>query len=77
MTSLGTKLKQFKFTDDCSERLNVLAREQMKHKLLADIMVDLTVCQIEGWDYRAYLFELRDLVQSIIDENISAEENPE
>lgn len=69
MTSLDTKLKQFKFADDCSERLNVLAREQMKHKLLADIMVDLTVCQIEGWDYKSYLFELRDLVQSIIDEN--------
>lgn len=29
---------------------NRLAREQMKHRLLADILVDMQVCELEGWD---------------------------
>ena len=42
--------------------LNQLAREQMKLKLLADIRVDLVVCEIEGWDQRAYLRDLHCVI---------------
>jgi len=45
--------------------LNRLAREQMKEKLLLDIMIDLQVCELEGWDKREYIKELHELIDSI------------
>lgn len=51
--------------EGASEALNQLAREQMKVKLLADISVDLTVCQIEGWSARDYLHDLHELVEGL------------
>jgi len=42
--------------------MNRLAREQLKHKLLADITMDLQICKIEGWNYKQYLQELKDLI---------------
>jgi len=45
--------------------LNRLAREKMKEKLLLDIMFDLQVCEIEGWDKKEYINELRELINSI------------
>ena len=43
---------------DESAALNRLAREQMKHRLLADVIVDMTVCELEGWDMMEYAKEL-------------------
>ena len=34
---------------------NRLAREKMKLRLLADIRMDLMVCEMEGWDKLEYL----------------------
>lgn len=48
--------------------LNRLAREQMKTMLLRDIRMDINVCQIEGFDYKDYLQELRDMIDSFIKE---------
>lgn len=42
--------------------LNQLAREQMKLKLLADIRVDLVVCELEGWNPRDYLRDLHEVI---------------
>lgn len=42
--------------------LNQLARERTKLRLLADIRIDMQVCQIEGWDQLEYLRELHDVV---------------
>ena len=50
---------------NCAPSLNRLAREQMKLKLLADIRMDLIVCEIEGWDKMEYINELNELVNSI------------
>lgn len=47
------------------ERLNRLAREQMKQKLLNDILTDLTICEIECWDKKLYIRELKNLINSI------------
>lgn len=43
--------------------LQKLCREQTKLRLLADIKQDMTVCQIEGWDYKEYLQELLVLIK--------------
>ena len=44
---------------------NRLAREKMKLRLLADIRMDLMVCEIEGYSKLEYLDELLALVQEL------------
>lgn len=45
--------------------VNQLAREKFKRQLLNDILVDLTICEIEGWCKREYISELKALINSI------------
>ena len=52
---------------ECARALNTLSREQLKTRLLADIRIDIQVCQIEGWDYREYLLELKELIDSFLE----------
>lgn len=51
---------------ECARALNTLAREQLKHRLLADIRIDIQICQLEGWDYKEYLLELKKLIDSFL-----------
>lgn len=44
---------------------NRLAREKMKLRLLADIRMDLVVCELEGYSKLEYLDELLALVQEL------------
>lgn len=46
--------------------LNRLAREQMKSKLLNDILIDLQVCELEGLSKLEYLHELQDLINGFL-----------
>lgn len=46
--------------------LQRLCREQLKHRILADILQDITVCRIEGWDYKEYLYELLNLIKGFL-----------
>lgn len=55
----------FDDTPELGEKLNRLAREEMKLRLLRDIHTDITVCKLEGWDYHGYLDELQELIESI------------
>ncbi len=63
------KQSGFQFSDEpgISEQLNRLAREEMKLMLLRDIARDMTVCKIEGWDYKGYLRELQQVIGSFLD----------
>lgn len=45
--------------------VNELARQKFKFKLLADIRVDLVICEIEGWCKLEYINELRALLASL------------
>lgn len=45
--------------------VNELARKKFEVRLLADIRVDLMVCEIEGWDKKEYIKELKELISSI------------
>lgn len=40
---------------DIAKHLNSLAKHKMIVRLLADIALDLQVCEIEGWDKREYI----------------------
>ena len=42
--------------------VNELAREKFKKQMLNDILVDLMICEIEGWVKTDYLNELKDLI---------------
>lgn len=56
------------FTPDASatrQAFNRLAREKMKLRLLADIRMDLMVCELEGYSKLEYLDELLALVQEL------------
>jgi hypothetical protein len=59
-------MKGVKFKGDISYRLQELAREEMKEKLLNDIMIDMNICKLEGWDVMKYLLELQSLITDII-----------
>jgi len=62
------KIARSKLTEEkgVPQRLNTLAREQMKKKLLTDILVDLTICDLEGWDKKEYLNDLKKTINSLI-----------
>ena len=46
--------------------LNELARHKMKHRLLADVLFDMNVCKLEGWDYKQYVQELKNELDAIV-----------
>lgn len=45
--------------------VNELARAKFKQRILNDILVDLTICEIEGWCKTEYINELQRLVMSL------------
>lgn len=48
------------FTQAEARAVNDVARQQMILKLLADIRLDLTICELEGWDKKEYIRMLQD-----------------
>lgn len=52
----------FRYTPKESKAVQDLARHQMIEKLLADILADLVVCKLEGWDPFEYIRLLRDAI---------------
>lgn len=55
---------------EVSQQLNRLARERMKQRLLNDILVDLQVCELEGWNKLEYIAELRDMLNTLGVKNV-------
>lgn len=45
--------------------VNDLARLKFKEQLLKEIMFDLMVCEVEGWDKKEYINELKKLLKGI------------
>ena len=45
--------------------VNDLARKKFEQNLLNDLMVDLMICEVEGWCKMEYIRELRRLLASI------------
>ncbi len=50
-----------------AKALNRKAREEQKLRLLQDIRFDIQVCVIEGWDYKQYLIELKEIIDSFLE----------
>lgn len=49
--------------EDTRIALNNLARHQTIYNLYRDILIDMVVCEIEGWDKLAYLKSLKDIIE--------------
>ena len=45
--------------------MQLVAREEMKHRIYADILADMMVCDIEGWDKLEYIKELQDMLNDL------------
>lgn len=45
-------------------KINQLARYNLKVHILKDLLFDMTVCDIEGWDKTEFLTQLKDLLNS-------------
>ena len=54
--------------NDIGLSLNQLARKKMIYKLLQDIRVDIEVCKLEGFDYKPYLLEIKDIIDGFLKE---------
>lgn len=48
-----------------SKTVNMLARKKFQQHILKEILFDLMVCEIEGWDKKEYIKELKTLFSSI------------
>ncbi len=48
-----------------AKTVNILARKKFQEHLLKEITCDLMVCEIEGWDKKEYINELKKLINSI------------
>ena len=55
-------------SNDVGLSLNQLARKKMIYKLLQDIRVDIEVCKLEGFDYKPYLLEIKDIIDKFLKE---------
>ena len=45
-----------------NKTLNTLARHRMIERLYRDILIDMTVCEIEGWDKMEYIKDLQEVI---------------
>ena len=61
--------------EDTRIALNNLARHQTICNLYKDILIDMVVCEIEGWDKLAYLKLLKDIIEQIFDEEVNADDD--
>lgn len=53
------------FTAKEARAVNDYARQEMIRRLLADILLDLTICEIEGWDKKEYIRMLQGEINRI------------
>lgn len=62
-------MQKIEFSPDTPEtrkRYNDLARLQTITRLEADILVDMQICEIEGWDKTEYIRLLQDKLNSLL-----------
>ena len=59
---------------ETSRALNTLARHSMIQRLYHDILIDLTVCDLEGWDKREYINQLKEAIAKLEQNHVSKED---
>lgn len=67
------KTSNWRFCDSSKESAKALqryCRESMKLRLLADIVQDMTVCRLEGWDIFEFVRELHAELEKILNNRL-------
>lgn len=57
---------KFKKDKGIEKKIQILCREEMKEKLLKDILMDINVCKLENWDYKEYLIDLKNIIDNFL-----------
>lgn len=52
---------------DTPKKMQELARHKMILRLYADILTDMQICEVEGWDKMEYIRMLQELINSFTD----------
>lgn len=52
---------------DTPKKMQELARHQMILRLYADILMDMQICEVEGWNKMEYIRMLQELINSFTD----------
>lgn len=60
-----TEIKQYELDPEARLIINKLGREASILRLLADIRIDMMVCELEGWDKTEYIEEICRLVRGL------------
>ena len=55
--------------EETAKALNDLARHTAILRILKDVRIDLEICEIEGWDKTEYLNLIRQLLNSMGEQN--------
>jgi len=61
---IAVKVEPKQNNKKAAKPMNHLAREKFKEKLLQEIVFDLMVCKIEGWDHKQYTKELKQVIDT-------------
>ena len=56
-------------------KLQELARHQMIQRLYTDILTDMQICEIEGWDKLEYLRQLQEVINGFFERRKSVHGN--
>ena len=59
------RARDYTYAKGQAKTVNQLARERFKERLLQDILTDLMVCELEGWDKLEYIQELKTLITGV------------
>lgn len=51
--------------EETVKTLNELARHQLIHKIYSDILLDMQICELEGWDKLEFIKMLQDIINSL------------
>ena len=58
---------------DTPKKMQELARHQMILRLYADILTDMQICEVEGWDKMEYIRMLQELINSFTEKESKTE----
>ena len=61
-----SKKSDWTFDNTMCKSVNELARKRCEQRILNDIMVDLMICEIEGWVKTEYINELKKLISGLL-----------
>jgi hypothetical protein len=49
-----------------AKALQELARKKFQEQLMRDLVIDFSVCRIEGWDFKEYVNELKAMIEDLL-----------